>query len=77
MRRHYRNRRGTVSGAIVVFVNDMSRNRTPAIFFGSAPSAESVNAFAKAGGRDRPRVGQLTVCWAKTEDEAVRTAHEM
>ena len=43
----------------------------------SAPSAESVKAFEEAGGADRPRVGQLTVCWAKTEDEAVRTAHEI
>jgi coenzyme F420-dependent glucose-6-phosphate dehydrogenase len=43
----------------------------------SAPSSESVEAFAGAGGGSKPRIGQLTVCWAKTEEEAVRTAHEM
>ena len=42
----------------------------------SAPSAESVEAFNEAGGAGRPRYGQLTVCWAKSEDEGVRTAHE-
>src|SRR5207237_10199472 len=42
----------------------------------SAPSAESVAAFEAGGGAGKPRYGQLTVCWARTEDEAVRTAHE-
>lgn len=40
----------------------------------SAPSGESVAAFDVAGGAGKPRYGQLTVCWAKTEEEAVRTA---
>jgi G6PDH family F420-dependent oxidoreductase len=40
----------------------------------SAPSAETVRAFVEGGGNGKPRYGQLTVCWAKTEDEAVRTA---
>ena len=43
----------------------------------TAPSAESVQAFDIAGGHGKPRIGQLTVCWARTEDEAVRTAHEI
>ncbi|TMD97445.1 MAG: TIGR03557 family F420-dependent LLM class oxidoreductase [Chloroflexi bacterium] len=43
----------------------------------SAPSAESVAAFDAGGGAGKPRIGQLTVCWAKTEDEAVRTALEL
>jgi G6PDH family F420-dependent oxidoreductase len=43
----------------------------------SAPSQESVQAFEASGGAGKPRIGQLTVCWAKTEDEAVRTAHEL
>jgi coenzyme F420-dependent glucose-6-phosphate dehydrogenase len=43
----------------------------------SAPSTESVDAFTGAGGADKPRLGQLTVCWAQTEEEAVRTAHEV
>lgn len=42
----------------------------------SAPSAESVAAFDAGGGSGKPRYGQLTVCWAKSEDEALRTAHE-
>ena len=43
----------------------------------SAPSAETVAAFDAAGGAGMPRIGQLTVCWAKTEDEGVRTALEL
>ena len=43
----------------------------------SAPSAESVKAFEEAGGAGRPRYGQLTVCWADSEDEATHTAHEL
>jgi len=42
----------------------------------SAPSAESVAAFEAGGGAGKPRYGQLTVCWARSEEEAVRTAHE-
>ncbi len=41
-----------------------------------APSAESVRAFEGESGSDKPRMGQLTVCWARTEEEALRTAHE-
>lgn len=41
----------------------------------SAPSRESVEAFERCGGAGKPRYGQLTVCWAATEDEAVATAH--
>ena len=40
----------------------------------SAPSAESAKAFDDGGGAGKPRIGQLTVCWAKSEDEGVRTA---
>jgi coenzyme F420-dependent glucose-6-phosphate dehydrogenase len=42
----------------------------------SAPSQESVAAFEAEGGSGRPRYGQMTVCWAKTEEEGLRTAHE-
>jgi len=42
----------------------------------TSPKAEIVDAFAAAGGAGKPRLGQLTVCWARNEDEAVRTAHE-
>jgi G6PDH family F420-dependent oxidoreductase len=42
----------------------------------AAPSQEAVAAFDAAGGAGKPRYGQMTVCWAKTEDEGVRTALE-
>jgi G6PDH family F420-dependent oxidoreductase len=42
----------------------------------TSPEAELVDQFASSGGADKPRYGQLTVCWAESEDEAVRTAHE-
>ena len=32
--------------------------------------------FSKAGGPKKPKYSQLTVCWAKTEKEARRIAHE-
>jgi G6PDH family F420-dependent oxidoreductase len=41
------------------------------------PAQETVTAFESAGGVGKPRIGQVTVCWARTEDEAVRTAHEV
>ena len=34
----------------------------------TAPQAELVDAFLAAGGSG-PRYGQLTVCWAETEEE--------
>ena len=42
----------------------------------SAPLKEAADAFNAAGGASKPRYAQMTVCWAKTEDEGVRTAHE-
>ncbi|HYM64649.1 MAG TPA: TIGR03557 family F420-dependent LLM class oxidoreductase [Gaiellaceae bacterium] len=41
----------------------------------TAPEAELVEAFEGAGG-EGPKYGQLTVCWAKSEPEGLRTAHE-
>jgi G6PDH family F420-dependent oxidoreductase len=43
---------------------------------GTAPDAELLRAFDDAGGAEKPRYGQLTVCWAESEGEARRTAHE-
>lgn len=40
----------------------------------SAPSAESVEAFETSGGHGKPRYGQVTVCWARSEQEGVETA---
>ena len=42
----------------------------------TAPQAELVETFDGAGGSGKPRYGQLTVCYAETEDDAVRTATE-
>jgi G6PDH family F420-dependent oxidoreductase len=38
-------------------------------------SPDSIKAFDKAGGSGKPRYGELTVCWARDERSARRTAH--
>lgn len=45
-------------------------------FVGVSPSAEQVETFEEAGGAGKPRLGQVHVCWAETEEEARRTAFE-
>jgi len=35
-----------------------------------------LKAFDRAGGKGKPRIGQVTVCYARTEAEAKRTALE-
>jgi coenzyme F420-dependent glucose-6-phosphate dehydrogenase len=45
-------------------------------FVGASPSAEQVRAFEAAGGAGKPRLGQVHVCWARTEAEARKTAVE-
>ena len=40
----------------------------------TAPDAELVKTFQEAGGRNKERFAQVTVCWAENEDEAVETA---
>ena len=42
----------------------------------TSPDEELVSIFERAGGHGKPTYGQLTVCWAATEEEAVRTALE-
>lgn len=42
----------------------------------TAPDRELVERFEANGGGDKPRYGQLTVCVAGSEPEAVRIAHE-
>jgi coenzyme F420-dependent glucose-6-phosphate dehydrogenase len=42
----------------------------------TAPDREVVERFERAGGAGKPRYGQLTVCWAESEQEAIHTAHE-
>jgi coenzyme F420-dependent glucose-6-phosphate dehydrogenase len=42
----------------------------------TAPDEELVTAFEQAGGGGKPRYGQITACWAKSEEKATRTALE-
>jgi coenzyme F420-dependent glucose-6-phosphate dehydrogenase len=46
-------------------------------FVNTAPDSEQIELFDRAGGRGKPKYGQITVCWAKDEDEAARTVHEI
>jgi len=41
----------------------------------TAPDKELLDGYGKAGGTG-PRIGQVTICWARTEAEARRTALE-
>jgi coenzyme F420-dependent glucose-6-phosphate dehydrogenase len=41
----------------------------------TAPDEDLVSTFERAGGADKPRYGQLTVCYARSEREAIETAH--
>jgi coenzyme F420-dependent glucose-6-phosphate dehydrogenase len=43
---------------------------------GVSPERDLLEAFEAAGGEGKPRFGQVTVCWAKSEEEAKRTARE-
>jgi coenzyme F420-dependent glucose-6-phosphate dehydrogenase len=45
-------------------------------FVNVAPDRELVRRFDEAGGEGKPKYGQVTLCWAETEDEAKRTAYE-
>jgi coenzyme F420-dependent glucose-6-phosphate dehydrogenase len=45
-------------------------------FIGTAPDEELISEFEAAGGADKSRIGQLTVCWANDEETAVKTALE-
>jgi coenzyme F420-dependent glucose-6-phosphate dehydrogenase len=42
----------------------------------TAPDRELLSNFDEAGGKGKPRYGQLHVCWARTEEDARRTANE-
>jgi coenzyme F420-dependent glucose-6-phosphate dehydrogenase len=42
----------------------------------TVPERDLVKAFQRSSGDDKPRYGQLTVCYASTEDEAARTVRK-
>jgi len=44
--------------------------------YGLVPDPEVIKHFENAGGRDKPRIGQVHVCWAESEQAARRTALE-
>ena len=46
-------------------------------YIGTKPDQEAVQLFENAGGRGKPRYGQITVCWAADEAAARKTAHEI
>jgi G6PDH family F420-dependent oxidoreductase len=41
---------------------------------GTAPDPDTMKTFARAGGRRKPRYGELTVCWAENEAKAKKIA---
>jgi G6PDH family F420-dependent oxidoreductase len=46
-------------------------------FINTAPDPEPIDIFDSAGGRGKPKYGQITGCWAETEDEGARIVHEI
>ena len=44
---------------------------------GTAPDPEMMKAFERAGGRRKPRYGELTVCWAESEAKARKVARKI
>jgi G6PDH family F420-dependent oxidoreductase len=42
---------------------------------GTSTDDKTLKAFERAGGRRKPRYGELTVCWAEDEKKARRVAH--
>jgi G6PDH family F420-dependent oxidoreductase len=42
----------------------------------TSPEREMIEAFNKSGGRNKPKYGSVTVCWAKDEKASRRTAHQ-
>jgi len=45
-------------------------------FIGTSPKKNLLESFEAAGGKGKPRFGEVSVCWAKDEGEAVRTARK-
>lgn len=44
--------------------------------FGLVPDSSVIQDFEEAGGKGKPRFGQVHVCWAETEEAAKKTALE-
>jgi len=46
-------------------------------FVNTAPDEEIIDLFESAGGRGKPKYGQITLCWAESEEAGRKTAHEI
>jgi coenzyme F420-dependent glucose-6-phosphate dehydrogenase len=46
-------------------------------FINTAPDRKAIEAFERAGGEGKPKYGQITGCWAASEEEGARTACEI
>jgi coenzyme F420-dependent glucose-6-phosphate dehydrogenase len=46
-------------------------------FINTAPDSEAIEGFESAGGAGKPKYGQITGCWAASEQEAAKTACEI
>ena len=46
-------------------------------FINTSPEKEPIELFEQHGGKGKPKYGQLTVCWAASEDEAKKTVHRI
>ncbi len=46
-------------------------------FVNTSPDREPIETFERAGGRGKPKYGQVTVCWAESQDEAAKTVHRI
>jgi coenzyme F420-dependent glucose-6-phosphate dehydrogenase len=43
---------------------------------GTSPERDLIDTFEDDGGAGKPRFGQLTICWARSDEEARHVAHE-
>jgi coenzyme F420-dependent glucose-6-phosphate dehydrogenase len=46
-------------------------------FINTAPDAELIETFDAGGEKGRPKYGQITMCWAASEEEGAKTACEI
>jgi coenzyme F420-dependent glucose-6-phosphate dehydrogenase len=46
-------------------------------FVNTAPDEELIEQFEQAGGTGKPKYGQITMCWAETEEQGRKTALEI
>lgn len=46
-------------------------------YVGTSPEKELLEAFDEHGGRGKPKLGEMKVCWNEDEAEARRTVHEL